>query len=236
MKKLSVYGIIVFLLAVQFAQGQTMDEIIDKHVAAMGGRQKIITLTTVKMTGTFIAAGSAPINTVTVKKHMVGSRIDIDFEGKNNYQVITQKNGWIFTPAQGDKEPRPLIDDQFKSSQLLLDLQGPFINYSQKGNKVQLLPGKDTVNGVLCYKLQVTAPNTNVTVYSIDSKSFLIVKSSTKMFQFGALEDVVTTYSDYKQNADGFWFAYSNINPRGETRYDKIESNVPVDLNIFKVK
>jgi hypothetical protein len=58
--------------------------------------------------------------------------------------------------------------------------------------------------------------------------------SSTKMFQFGAMEDVVTTYSDYKQNADGFWFAYTNITPRGKTHYDNIVTNVPVEVNIFK--
>ena len=126
------------------------------------------------------------------------------------------------------------MDDQFKAGQVLLDLHGPFVNYNEKGNKIQRA-GKDTVNGTVCYKLTVTSPNTNVTVYSIDSKSYFIVKASTKMFQFGALEDVVTTYSDYKKNADGFWFAYSNVSPRGETRYDKIETNVPVDVNIFKV-
>ncbi len=236
MKKLSVSGIFVLLLLfVQFVQAQTVDEIVSRNITAMGGRQKIITLFSVKMTGTFTTAGSAPINIITTKKHMVGSRIDIEVEGKNNYQVITQKNGWIFTPVQGDKEPRPLLEDQFKAGQVLLDIQSPLIDYAEKGNKVQLA-GKDTVNGTVCYKLKVTSPNTNVTVYSIDSKTFFIVKASTKMFQFGAMEDIVTTYSDYKQNEHGFWFAYSNVNPRGQTHYDKIETNVPVDVNIFKVQ
>ena len=56
------------------------------------------------------------------------------------------------------------------------------------------------------------------------------------MFQFGKLEDVETTYSDYKQNADGYWFAYTNVGPRGTTHHEKIVTNVAVDLNIFKVK
>lgn len=236
MKKITWLVIFILLcLSVQFAQAQTLDEIINKHMEAMGGRQKIIILSSALMTGTFTAIGGAtPINIVTTKKHMVGSRIDIEANGTNNYQVITPKNGWIFTPVQGDKVPRPLIEDQFKAGQVLLDLHGPFVNYSEKGNKIEM-SGKDTVNGTVCYKLKVTSPNTNVTVYSIDSKSYFIVKASTKMFQFGALEDVVTTYSDYKKNAGGFWFAYTNITPRGETHYDKIETNLPVDVNIFKV-
>jgi hypothetical protein len=236
MKKITGIGILIcsFLL-VQFVHGQTATEIVNKHVAAMGGREKIVLLSSALMTGTFIAMGdTALINIITTKKHMVGSRIDIEANGTNNYQVITPQNGWIFTPVQGDNAPRPLIGDQLKSFQVLLDLHGPFVNSTEKGYKIEMA-GKDTVNKTMCYKLKVTAPNNNVTVYAIDSKSGFIVKTTTKMFQFGALEDVVTIYGDYKQNEDGFWFAYSNSGPRGRTHYDKIVTNLPVDVSIFKV-
>lgn len=237
MKNLILLGMLIFgLVLVQFAQGQTVDDIINKHVVAMGGRQKIMTLSSALMTGTFTAMGAtSPINITTTKKHMIGSRIDIEANGTNNYQVITPTNGWIFTPVQGDKEPRPLLEDQFKVGQVQLDLHGPFINHSEKGIKIEMA-GKDSVDGELCYKLKVTSPNTNVMIYFINSKSDLIVKTSTKMFQFGSLEDVETTYSDYKQNADGYWFAYTNAGPRGATNYDKIVTNLPVDEKIFKVK
>ncbi len=236
MKNLILLGLLIFgLVLVQFAQGQTVDDIISKHIDAMGGRQKIITLSSALMSGTFTAMGAtSPINITTTKKHMIGSRIDIDADGVNNYQVITPKNGWIFTPIQGDKAPRPLADDQVKALQVQLDLHGPFINHREKGIKIEMA-GKDSVDGALCYKLKVTSPNTNVTVYFINSQSDLIVKTSTKMFQFGKLEDVETTYSDYKQNEDGYWFAYTNVGPRGATHHEKITTNVAVDEKIFKV-
>lgn len=236
MKNLILLGLLIFgLVLVQFAQGQTVDDIINKHIGAMGGKEKIMTLSSAFMTGTFTAMGTtSPINITTTKKHMIGSRIDIEANGTNNYQIITPKNGWIFTPVQGDKEPRPLLEDQFKAGQVQLDLHGPFINHKEKGIKIEMA-GKDSVDGELCYKLKATFPNTNITVYFINNKSNLIVKTSTKMFQFGKLEDVETTYSDYKQNADGYWFAYTNAGPRGATHYDKIETNIPVDEKIFKV-
>ncbi|MBL7701927.1 MAG: hypothetical protein JNM14_06730 [Ferruginibacter sp.] len=236
MKNLILVGLVIFgLVLVQFAQAQTMEDIINKHVTAMGGKEKIITLSTALMTGTFTAIGStSAINIKTAKKHLVGSRIDIESEGTSNFQVINQKGGWIFTPVQGDKEPRPLMEDQTKAAQVQLDLHGPFLNYREKGIKVEMA-GKDTVNGVLCNKLKATFPNTNVTVYFIDSKSGFIIKTSTKMFQFGAMEEVETIYGNYKQNEEGYWFAYTNAGPRGATNYDKITTNVAVDVNIFKV-
>lgn len=232
------FGLVFFiclLLSALFVRAQTMDEIINRHVEAMGGKEKIMTLSSALMTGTFTAMGAAsPINITTTKKHMVGSRIDIEANGTNNFQVITSKNGWIFTPVQGDKVPRPLLEDQFKMGQVQLDLHGPFINHKDKGNKIEMA-GKEAVDGVICYKLTVTSLNTNVTVYFISTLSNWIVKTSTKMFQFGNLEDVETRYSNYKQNTDGYWFAYTNVGPRGATNHEKIITNVAVDEKIFKV-
>lgn len=237
MKKLTGVGFIIcWMLLSNFANAQTTAEIISKHIAAMGGRDKIMSLSSAVMTGTFKAAGDTSlINILTTKKHLIGSRIDIEANNTSNYQIITPENGWIFTPVQGDKTARLLNEGQVKAWQVELDLQGPFINSAEKGYKIEMT-GTEMLNGTLCHNLKVTAPNTNVTVYSIDSKTNLIVKASAKVFQYGALEDVVTTYSDYKQNADGFWFAYSNITPRGKTSYEKIVTNVPVDENIFKIK
>lgn len=236
MKRLNSFGVFICLLmSVQFVQAQTVDEIINKHIAAMGGREKIINLSSVLMTGTFKATGDTQnIPMITTKKHMIGSRIDIEANKTSNYQIITPEYGWIYTPVQGDKQPRPLMEGQFKSGQVQLDLHGPFINTDQKGYTIEM-DGKEMVEGSMCNKLKVAAPNKNVTVYYIDSKSNFIVMSSTKMFQFGALEDIITTYGDYKQNADGYWFAYSNAGPRGATHYDKIITNVPVDEKIFKI-
>jgi len=50
----------------------------------------------------------------------------------------------------------------------------------------------------------------------------------------GTVTDVFTIFSNYKQNADGYWFAYTNTNNRGETNFDKIETNIKVDEVIFK--
>jgi hypothetical protein len=235
MKKISGLAVFICLSAsVQLVTAQTVDEIIEKHIAAMGGREKLMTLTSALMTGTFTAiSDTMPINIITTKKHLVGSRIDIEANGTSNYQIVTAKEGWIYTPVQGDKEPRPLSAAQFKVSVTELDLHGPFLNYREKANKIEFA-GKETVNGNECYKLKVTSPNTNITDYYVDCKLYFIVKTNTKMFQFGALEDVVTTYGDYRQSKDGFWFAYTFINPRGATHYSNIETNVPVDVNIFK--
>ncbi len=45
--------------------------------------------------------------------------------------------------------------------------------------------------------------------------------------------EVQNIYSDYKQNADGYWFPYSMTNAQGTITFDKIETNIDVKENIF---
>jgi hypothetical protein len=46
--------------------------------------------------------------------------------------------------------------------------------------------------------------------------------------------DIVTSYSNYKQNADGYWFSYTSTGMQGTTDFSKIDTNVTVDDSIFK--
>ena len=58
MKKITGLGIFICsILFANFVQAQTAAEIISKHIAAMGGREKIMTLSTAVMNGTFKATG-----------------------------------------------------------------------------------------------------------------------------------------------------------------------------------
>jgi hypothetical protein len=61
-----------------------------------------------------------------------------------------------------------------------------------------------------------------------------LVKATGKLTLGGQEIDAATTFADYKQNADGYWFAYSVTTMQGTITYDKISTNVPVDESIYK--
>jgi len=46
--------------------------------------------------------------------------------------------------------------------------------------------------------------------------------------------DVETSFADFKQNADGYWFPYTINTMQGAITFEKIETNVPVDEKLFK--
>ncbi|MEJ7610724.1 MAG: hypothetical protein WKF88_06035 [Ferruginibacter sp.] len=215
------------------AGAQTADEIIAKNTEAMGGATKLATLTSVKMNGNMTAQGMDIPLTIT-KSHMKGMRVDIDIMGTSNYQIITTDKGYMFFPIQQMTEPKELDADMVSAAQSQLDLQGSLVNYKEKGVAVEFI-GKEKIDGADVYKLKVTGKAGRDAMYFIDANTNRLVKTSGKAKGPDGTEmDVETTYGDYKQNADGFWFAYTTTTMNGPITFDKIETNVKVDESIFK--
>ena len=220
------------MVMVQFTQAQTVDEVVDKYVAALGGKDKMAALKTVKMEGSMSTQG-VDITITSTRSNMVGMRMDIEAMGSSNYRVANTTKGSVFMPVMGMAAAEDMPDDQFKSAVNQMDLQGALINYKDKGTKVELV-GKETVDGSEASNLKITYKNGVIVNYYIDSKSSRLVKSSSKQNVNGQDMDIVTSYTDYKQNADGYWFPYTVTNQQGTITYDKIQTNIPVDESIYK--
>lgn len=233
MKRIKNLLLAAFALTSLSATAQTADEIIAKNIEAMGGAAKIGALTSVKRTGNMSAQGM-DIPIVMTVSHLKGMRVDIEVMGTSNYQIMTPEKGFMFFPIQQMTEPKELDAETVKSAQSQLDLQGPLFNYKDKGNTIEYV-STEKVEGSDAYKLKLTSKSAKTSYYFIDTKSNRIVKISGKSKgPDGEEMDVETFYSDYKQNADGYWFAYASTTPQGPMTFDKIETNVTVDENIFK--
>jgi len=223
---------ILALVFVQFAQAQTVDEIVGKYIDALGGKEKLSALKSVKLQGNMSIQGT-DVSITTTKLHMKGMRQDISVMGTENYQIVTPEKGTAFMPIQGMASPTDIPDEQLKAGQTQLDVQSVLLNYKEKGTTVELL-GTEKVDGADNYKLKLTFKNGIVTTYFIGQTGYRLNKTVSKRNVNGEEMDFETTFSNYKQNADGYWFAYTSVNMQGEMSYDKIETNVAVDESIFK--
>ena len=209
---------------------QTADEIINKYVGAMGGAEKLASLKTVKMEGSMSTQGIDVPLTVT-KKHMTGMRLDLEIMGTSNFQLANTKNGWVYMPVMQQTEPKEMEPEQLKSIQNQFDVQGSLFNYKEKGYSVEYV-GTEKLDGKDAYKLKMLRNGSNV-FYYIDAVSNFVVKTSSKANVQGQETDVETSFSDYKKNEEGYWFAYTNVTMQGTIVFDKISANDPVDEKIF---
>src|ERR1039458_1895769 len=114
---------------------QTADEIIKKHVDAVGGLDNWKKINSIKLTGS-MNQGGTEIPIVITTLNGKGYRMDMTMNGMANYSILTPKNGWMYFPIGGQKTPEAIPDDIVKESQDELDvMMDALIDYQAKGNK-----------------------------------------------------------------------------------------------------
>ncbi len=230
MKKFFLF--IIAIAAFGFTYAQTADEIVAKHVEAMGGLDAWKKVNSMVSTGTLKVQGAE----ITVNQTVLngkGSRQDIIAMGMNGYQIVTPAAGWNFMPFQGQKAPEPITADDLKEAQDELDIQGSLVDYKAKGHTIEYL-GTDDVDGVEALKLKETLKSGKVETIFLDPKTYFIIREISKRKANGKEVDVTTNLSNYQKLPEGIMVPWSIGLPFGEMTITKVEINKPVDENIFK--
>ncbi len=233
---------VVFIMALvfaQFANGQSVDDIIDQYISARGGKGKLDSIKSIYFEGTREMMG----NEVQVKVTKVDrklNRVDFEVGGNTGYTIITPDKGWSYIPMRSDKvEEMP--EARLKAMQDQLDIAGPLVDYATKGDKATL-QGKDTVNGKEAWKIELTNTTGKDITFYIDTKTKLLLQTR-QMSEGGGrnsseAKEIITSYSDYK-DVDGVMFPHTITTEGsgmggGSMTFDKIEVNIPVDEKLYK--
>jgi hypothetical protein len=184
------------------AFAQTVDEIVDKHIAAVGGLDKIKSVTSL-ITDRSLALNGMEIPSKTTILVGKGMRTESTVMGNSMVEVIDGSTGWMIRPTMmgGTGEPEEMPADQVKQRAGQLDPFGPLVNYKEKGNKVELV-GTEKVDKKDNFHLKVTTKDGQEVALFLDANTYLLSKMRATMNgQEGEI-----SFSDYKET-DGIKFA-----------------------------
>lgn len=226
-----------FMLAIAtftltYAQAQTVEEIVTKHVEAIGGADKLKTVTSI-VTESSIAVQGMEIpnkNIVVIGKSL---RTESTIMGNAMVQVLHGDKGWKIMPAMlgGSGEPEDLSAEEMKPLTGQLDPFGSLYNYQEKGNKVELV-GKEKVDKKDMFHLKVTDKNGIVSDQFLDAGTYLLYKATTTVA--GQTTEIVM--SNYT-NIEGLKMANTIdiTSPMGAFTLvtSKTVLNGPVDEQVF---
>jgi hypothetical protein len=146
---------------------------------------------------------------------------------------MTPAAGWGFMPFNGQTKPEPVTEDQVKEGADQLDAQGTLVDYKTKGHTVNLL-GKEDIDGVETFKMQLTQKSGKTETLFIDPKTYYIIRMISKVKANGQEVDQTTNLSNYKKLPEGIVVPMSITLPQGELVVKKVTLNGPVDETIFK--
>ncbi|MCW3090696.1 MAG: hypothetical protein JWP81_1765 [Ferruginibacter sp.] len=237
---LILFGLlIVLLVAAQFSSAKTVEEIIEKHVRARGGKNKLGAIESIYMEGVKEMMGKEV--TVKISKQQGKlSRTAVDTGVAYGFVLITDTMGWTYfslrTPAALEMPEEELADLQYE-----LDIVGPLSEYVSKGHTAELI-GKDTVDGNRCYKIKLTLAGGNEMMFWIDTGTYLLLQSKLTFTKSSSgKKDSYKLYRDYKE-VSGIQFAHSlqtktpgaqQDSPDVEIVFHKILVNPRIDPVLF---
>ena len=223
---------IVIIASTVAGTAQTADEIITKHIEAVGGRDAWKKITSLSIDGVLNVQGN-DIEISLVQLHGKGMRQNITVQGMSGYQIVTPKQGWTFLPFQGLTEVVAMSEDEVNRAQSDLDVQGPLLDYREKGHAVEFA-GMETIGEMECYKLAVTFNSGKKATMFIDSKSYFTVRTNVSQKVNGQEQDLEMNYSGFEKIPEGVVMPRSVSLPYGTMTVSKIEVNKPIDESIFK--
>ncbi len=223
------FFVLAALLAFTTLRAQTADDIVNKYVAAVGGKDAISSVKSLVVAGTAEVQGSDGPTTVTVVVGK-GFKSESEFAGSKVINCVTPTAGWAVNPFAGAATPTAIPADAVKAGQIQLQFD-PLANYAANGYKVELA-GKDTAD----YKLKMTGSANNVTFY-INQKTYLVDKEVTTISAMGQEIEVTLSFSDYRKIDGGVLFAYAETieYPQATVNvtYKTVTVNSTIDPTVF---
>ncbi|MBC6490555.1 hypothetical protein ACFSQD_09530 [Flavihumibacter stibioxidans] len=244
-------------------QAQTVEEIISNYENAMGGKEKLKSIRSVYMEGVSVMQNGNEINSKMTKVNRELLRTEINFGMGSFSMLLTDKEGWASNPRNGGKF-EPIPEQRVKAAQAELDCAGPLVDYAAKGHKAELLGKESVEGKECYKIKLILNTGSDITYFIDPATWYIVRDVRTGGLMGGRMgggpggpgqgaqagqarrggsgpggaggAEVVTDYSDYAKNADGFIFPFSvkRNGMGGNTIYEKIEVNKPVDPKLYK--
>lgn len=238
MKYINLCLLTVSFLFVSLAgQAQSADEIIAKYVDAIGGKDKLATISSMYMENSMEVMGSeSPSSTIILNGK--GAKSISEVMGQKMVQCYTDKGGWMINPMAGSSDPVEMPADQYNAGKSQIFTTDVLADYASRGYKVELLENEN-VGTVNAYKLKVSSPENITFHYYIDPSTYYVIKMTMSGNMMGQEVTITNTLSDYRKTEQGLVLPYkTEVDYGGQfslvLNIKKVEFNKPVDPVIFE--
>jgi len=233
-----------FLIFAQIASAQTADEIVEKYLAALGGRAAFSKVKSRSSKGSIVVSSPVGdlVGTIEVLNQAPNKSrtfVQLDLSGVGLGKVVQDQRfdgtgGYVIDTLQGNREITS--GDQFESMKNG-SFPNPLLTYKEAGMTVELA-GKEKVGEREAYVLVVKPKSGPASRQYIDAESYLPIKVVTKVNapQAGGEIEQTQEMFDFKE-VDGikipFRIKTSNPLQTLTVTISQVEHNTPIDQSLF---
>src|SRR5882757_7375468 len=107
MKKIQLMFLGIAVLSISAVQAQTVDEIINKHIEAIGGKEKLSQAKSLYIENSMEVMGNQAPSTESVLEGK-GYKNETEINGAKKNNFYTDKGGWMVNPMMGASDPQAM--------------------------------------------------------------------------------------------------------------------------------
>ncbi|RMH20887.1 MAG: DUF1579 domain-containing protein [Acidobacteria bacterium] len=220
------------------AGGMTAEEVIEKHVAARGGREAWAKIRSLKITGDFTAFSKVSPFTLHRKRagdavlyhldHKLGDKlVVVGYDGETYWW----DNRWFQEGAQAIKGADLAVVERDA------EMTTPFFDYREKGHKVKLA-GAVTIDGLETLALELERADGSRETWYLDPETYLEVARDSPASDFGRPAEQRTYYDDFRRVGEvvmpffveSQWYTRDRVMAIAE-----VEINPEIDDELFRM-
>jgi outer membrane lipoprotein-sorting protein len=230
--------IALFLVPTLSLSAQTVDDVVTNYINARGGLDKIKSVKTERVTGTITGGGTGGPFLVE-RKRPLKLHMEIELAGQTLVRTYDGKSaGWVYNPFKPNPTVEAMTEDDLKNIVDEADFDGPFVDYKQKGNKIEVVDKEEILN-TPAYKLKLTNKNGDASFFYFDSSTSLLLKwEGTRKIE-GKDVPWESIFHDFREvNGLKYPFLIESDAPGTDQSQkitaEKIEVNVPIEDSRFE--
>ena len=213
----------------KLAPSPTVDEIVERYVAARGGIEKLRALKSLRQEGR-VHAGPGRDGVVMREIKRPGKiRFEFTVQGVTSVFASDGERGWKVSPLEGETGTKPLPAEALIDAREQADIDGPLVDWKSKGSRIEIV-GREAVGGQDAWKVQVTLKSGGILNAWLDVKSANLVKTEATRKIRGHSVHIETTFGDYRKTAGILFPGLVEVRALGRPQVlkivvDKVEVN-----------
>ncbi len=231
LKKLA-YLLICLFLTSAYSNAQTVDEIINKSIKALGGLEAYQNLKSIYVNAEVNSMGfTIPISITQkgksffIEQSLMGQVMKIGYDGTD---------GWMINPMSGSSEPQKIDSTQLEQFRQQNDItKNPVLKFKEEGSNFELL-GIEKVEDVKAYKIKSISKENDEKILFINSENYLPIK----LVSLKGEETGEVLLKDYKDIGGMKMFHLIEGKGQGQNitfKFNEIKVNPEIDDTIFKM-
>ncbi len=208
--RIALVALALITLPLAPARAESVDDIVQKNVAAHGGAAAISALKSVRFTGKVVFGGGGGATEAALGLLIAGPRVrsEVSLQGLTRILAFDGREAWTVQPFGGRVDPEKMPADGARGlAEQAETFVGVLLDARAKGHRIEAL-GTEDVDGTAAIKLRVTRKDGDSYYLFLDPDSYLEIRVTTVQKVRGVEQRSERDLGGYQQVA-GVWFPFA---------------------------